>query len=106
MPSPDFSTYINFTGFDEQPASVYQEAVTYAQIALPEFNPRPGTIEDALLQAGAYVGSAAIGAINRLPNGLVEGFFMAADVANSTNSTNTFWAFDSYSQSDSSEPQS
>ncbi len=73
MPSPDFSTYINFTGFDEQPASVYQEAVTYAQIALPEFNPRPGTIEDALLQAGAYVGSAAIGAINRLPNGLVEG---------------------------------
>jgi hypothetical protein len=73
MPSPDFSTYINFTGFDEQPASVYQEAVAYAQTALPEFNPRPGTIEDALLQAGSYVGSLAIGAINRLPNGLVEG---------------------------------
>lgn len=73
MPSPDFSTYINFSGFDEQPASVYQDAVNYAQTALPEFNPRPGTIEDALLQAGAYVGALSIGAINRLPNGLVEG---------------------------------
>lgn len=73
MPSPDFSTYINFTGFDEQPASVYQEAVTYAQTALPEFNPRPGTIEDAILQAGAYVGALSIGAINRLPDGLIEG---------------------------------
>lgn len=73
MPSPDFSTYINFAGFDEQPAAVYQDAVTYAQTALPEFNPRPGTIEDAILQAGAYVGALSIGAINRLPNGLVEG---------------------------------
>lgn len=73
MPSPDFSTYIDFSGFDEQPASVYQDAVTYAQTALPEFNPRPGTIEDAILQAGAYVGALSIGAINRLPNGLVEG---------------------------------
>lgn len=73
MPSPDFSTYIDFSGFDEQPATVYQDAVVYAQTALPEFNPRPGTIEDAILQAGAYVGALSIGAINRLPNGLVEG---------------------------------
>ena len=73
MPSPDFSTYIDFSGFDEQPATVYQDAVAYAQTALPEFNPRPGTIEDAVLQAGAYVGALSIGAINRLPNGLVEG---------------------------------
>ena len=73
MPSPDFSTYIDFSGFDEQPAAVYQDAVAYAQTALPEFNPRPGTIEDAILQAGAYVGALSIGAINRLPNGLVEG---------------------------------
>jgi len=73
MPSPDFSTYIDFSGFDEQPTVIYQDAVTYAQTALPEFNPRPGTIEDAILQAGAYVGALSIGAINRLPNGLVEG---------------------------------
>ena len=73
MPSPDFSTYIDFSGFDEQPATVYQDAVAYAQTALPEFNPRPGTVEDAILQAGAYVGALSIGAINRLPNGLVEG---------------------------------
>ena len=73
MPSPDFSTYIDFSGFDEQPATIYQDAVAYAQTALPEFNPRPGTIEDAILQAGAYVGALSIGAINRLPDGLVEG---------------------------------
>jgi hypothetical protein len=73
MPSPDFSTYIDFSGFDEQPSTIYQDAVAYAQTALPEFNPRPGTIEDAILQAGAYVGALSIGAINRLPDGLVEG---------------------------------
>ena len=89
MPSPDFSTYINFIGFDEQPASVYQEAVAYAQTALPEFNPRPGTIEDALLQAGSYVGSLAIGAINRLPDGLVEGILKIMGVTRIESSAGT-----------------
>jgi len=89
MPSPDFSTYINFIGFDEQPSSVYQEAVAYAQTALPEFNPRPGTIEDALLQAGSYVGSLAIGAINRLPDGLVEGILKIMGVTRIESSAGT-----------------
>jgi len=73
MASPDFSTYIDFTEFDKQPGILYLDAVTYAQEALPEFNPTPGTIEDALLQAGAYIGAATMGAINRLPDGLMEG---------------------------------
>lgn len=89
MPSPDFSTYINFIGFDEQPSSLYQEAVAYAQTALPEFNPRPGTIEDALLQAGSYVGSLAIGAINRLPDGLVEGILKIMGVTRIESSAGT-----------------
>jgi hypothetical protein len=89
MPSPDFSTYINFIGFDEQPSSVYQEAVAYAQTALPEFNPRPGTIEDALLQAGSYVGALAIGAINRLPDGLVEGILKIMGVTRIESSAGT-----------------
>jgi hypothetical protein len=90
MPSPDFSTYIDFSGFDEQPAAVYQDAVAYAQTALPEFNPRPGTREDAILQAGAYVGALSIGAINRLPNGLVEGILKIMGVTRIESTAGTF----------------
>lgn len=73
MPSPDFSQYIDLTNFDVQPSDLYQEAVEYAKTALPEFDPVPGTLEDAMLQAGAYIGAATAGAINRLPDGLMEG---------------------------------
>jgi len=73
MPSPDFSEYIDLTEFDLQPSTLYNNAVAYARSALPELEVRPGTIEDALIQAGAYVGAAAMGAINRLPDQLMEG---------------------------------
>lgn len=73
MPSPDFSQYVDLTIFDRQPGDVYDDAVEYAKTVLPEFEPRVGTVEDALLQSVAYVGGELIAAINRLPNGLFEG---------------------------------
>lgn len=73
MPSPDFSQYIDLTGDDRTAEDLYDEAVEYARIALPEFTPRVGTIEDSILQACALLASANIATINRIPNGLMEG---------------------------------
>ena len=73
MTSPDFSEYIDLTVNDLQPDEIYQLTRDYALLALPEFNPRTGTVEDALLQSMAYVSGLITGAINRLPNSLIEG---------------------------------
>lgn len=73
MASPDFSEYIDLTVNDLQPIEIYEAARDYALIALPEFNPRAGTVEDAMLEAMAYVSGLTTGAINRLPNALMEG---------------------------------
>jgi Baseplate J-like protein len=73
MTSPDFREYVDLTIYDTTPQALYDEAVTYAQTALPEFEPRIGTIEDALLQSMAYVGGVLATGINRLPNGIMEG---------------------------------
>jgi len=89
MPSPDFSQYVDLAIYDVQPQDLYQTAVTYAKTALPEFNPRPGTVEDALMQAGAIVGASTMGAINRLPDELMEGILRVMGVERNepTNST-------------------
>ena len=73
MGSIDFSSYIDLTLDDKDASEIYTEAVDYARNVLPEFNPRPGTLEDAMLQSFSYIGSQAIGAINRLPDGIMEG---------------------------------
>lgn len=73
MPSPDFSDYIDLTIYDEQPDVIYENAIDYARIALPEFAPRAGTVEDAILQSTSLLASVTLGAINRLPDGLMEG---------------------------------
>jgi len=80
MASPDFSEYIDLTEYDVQPQDLYKQAVTYARTALPEFNPRPGTLEDAILQAGALIGASAMGALNRLPDELMEGIMRVMGV--------------------------
>lgn len=73
MASPDFSQYVDLTINDLQPQNIYDNAVSYALNALPEFDPRPGTVEDAMLQSMSFVSGLLLGAINRLPNGLMEG---------------------------------
>jgi len=73
MASPDFRQYVDLTINDVQPSTIYDDAVSYAQTVLPDFQPREGTVEDAVLQAMSYVAALMTGAINRLPNGLMEG---------------------------------
>ena len=73
MPSPNFSEYIDLAVFDKSITDVYDDAVEYAQIALPEFTPRIGTIENAILEATSHQTASLIAAINRLPDGLMEG---------------------------------
>jgi hypothetical protein len=73
MPSPDFSQYIDLRVNDKQPDEIYNEAVDYARLALPEFSPRAGTVEDALLEATSLIAAVNLSNINRLPDGLMEG---------------------------------
>ncbi len=73
MTSPDFRPYVDLTIYDQQPGDIYNDAIEYGQLALPEFTARAGTVEDALLQAMSYVSGQTIAAMNRLPNGLMEG---------------------------------
>ena len=69
----DFSEYIYLVPFDVSPTSVYLDAIDYAKIVLPEFQPRQGTPEDAILQAVSYISALNISAINRLPDRLMSG---------------------------------
>lgn len=73
MASPDFTEYVDLTINDAQPEEIYNNAITYALTTLPEFSLRQGTVEDALLQSMSYVAGLMTGAINRMPNGLLEG---------------------------------
>jgi len=69
----DFSEYVYLVPFDVSPTSVYLDAIDYAKIVLPEFQPRQGTPEDAILQAVSYISALNISAINRLPDRLMAG---------------------------------
>ena len=73
MASPNFLNYINLTINDKEITDVYDEAIEYAQTAMPEFTPRVGTVENALLEAVSHTTGSLIATINRLPDGLMEG---------------------------------
>jgi len=73
MSNPNFKDYIDFTVYDIDASTVYSDAVEYAQTSFPEFTPRVGTIENALLEATSFQTMYMVDAINRLPNGLMEG---------------------------------
>ena len=69
----NFSQYISLTPFDASPTGIYLDSIDYARLVLPEFQPRQGTPEDAILQAISYISSMNISAINRLPDRLMAG---------------------------------
>lgn len=71
--SIDFSPYINLRVYDRDPAQIYLSALELLQVNIPQLSVRPGTIEDALIQAFSYVTSIAITHINTMPNMLMEG---------------------------------
>ena len=73
MASPNFTPYIDLTVNNKTITEVYDASVQYAQTALPEFSPRVGTIENALLEAFAHATGSLITTINSLPDGLMEG---------------------------------
>lgn len=72
MPSPDISRYVDLTILDPETQTIYEDALNYALYALPEFQPREGTIELVLLQAMALQVREVAVAINRLPGAITQ----------------------------------
>lgn len=69
----DFRQYVNLRPFDIDPAQLYLESIEVARSVFPDFELRPGTIEDAMFQAFTYMSALNIGSINRLPDALMLG---------------------------------
>lgn len=72
MPSPDVSPYVDLTLFDLSSQQVYLDALRYARIVLPEWEPVEGSIETVLMQAMALEVQNLVTSINRLPGGVVQ----------------------------------
>lgn len=73
MTSPNFSQYVDLTVYDVDAFQAYNDAIVYARDSVPEFQPRTGTLEEAIMQAVSYNTALLSSQINRLPNGLMEG---------------------------------
>jgi uncharacterized phage protein gp47/JayE len=71
--SVDFSPYVNLRIYDKDAGELYLGALDLLQMNVPQLVVRPGTIEDALVQAFAYISTVAVNHINALPNKLLEG---------------------------------
>lgn len=69
----DFSPYVNLVPYNANPRDVYLNSIEVAQMNLPGFAVRPGTLEDAMLQSMSYLSTLAVNHINALPNRLMEG---------------------------------
>ncbi|NCV44506.1 MAG: hypothetical protein EBW15_06915 [Actinobacteria bacterium] len=71
--SADFSPYVNLRVYDKDAGELYLGALDLLQMNVPQLVVRPGTIEDALVQAFSYISTVAVNHINALPNKLMEG---------------------------------
>ena len=71
--SVDFSAYINMQLYDRDPAELYLSTLELLQLNIPGMSVKPGTVEDALVQAFSYLTTVAINHINTLPNMVMEG---------------------------------
>lgn len=98
MASPDVTPYVDLTLYDKQPDEIVSEAVDYARVAVPEFEYATGSIEDALLQASAYMTGVLSGAINRMTSGTLEILLqllgVTRDSGTSSTATATFTLID------------
>lgn len=86
MPSPDVRKYVDLTLYDLESQSIYLNALSYARIALPEFQPREGSIETVLLQAMAIEVAELVRSINRVPGGVLQVLLRLFDVQRSEGS--------------------
>ena len=80
MPSPDVRPYVDLTLFDGSAQAVYMRALDYVRTALPEYQPREGTVESVILQAFAQEVQEAINSINRIPGAITEVLLRLLDV--------------------------
>lgn len=80
MSSPDFSQYVDLTVYDQQPNAIYNAALDYMRLTLPEFELVPGSIEDVILQGVAQMTGYTSAAINRLPNSVSEVLLKLFDI--------------------------
>jgi hypothetical protein len=80
MASPDITPYVDLTLYDVEPIDVYEESIEYARVALPEWNPATGSVEDAIIQATAQMTAELVGAINRIPSGIFEALLQLFDI--------------------------
>ena len=71
--SADFTPYVNMQLFDRDPAELYLSTIELLQLNIPGLSVKPGTIEDALVQAFSYLTAIAVNHINTLPNMVMEG---------------------------------
>ena len=91
MPA-DYSEYVDLTPHDLSPTDVYLGAIQLGRIVLPEFEIRQGTPDDAMLQAFSYMTALSVGAINRLPNRLMQGLCAMMGVTRDGGTKATFTA--------------
>ena len=91
MPA-DYSQYVNLTPHDLSPTDVYLGSIQLGRIVLPEFEIRQGTPDDAMLQAFSYMTALNVGAINRLPNRLMQGLCAMMGVTRDGGTKATFTA--------------
>lgn len=83
MPSPDVRRYVDLTLYDLESQSIYLNALNYARTALPEFQPREGSIETVVLQSMAIEVAELVRSINRLPGGILQVLLRLMDVQRS-----------------------
>lgn len=89
MPSPDVSRYVDLTILDPDSQTIFGRALDYALFALPEYQPREGTLELAMLQAMAIQVQEAVLAINRLPGAMTQVMLGLLDVERESGSLAT-----------------
>ncbi|HVL33900.1 MAG TPA: baseplate J/gp47 family protein [Actinomycetota bacterium] len=70
--SLDLSDYIDLTLNDADPDDLVARALELAQTVLPDWVPRTGNVEVALLEVLAVVAAENVYAINRVPEAVVE----------------------------------
>lgn len=89
MPSPDVSRYVDLTILDPDVQAIFERALDYAIFALPEYQPREGTIELVMLQSMALQIQEAITTLNRLPGAMTEVMLGLLDVERNAGSLAT-----------------
>jgi hypothetical protein len=80
MLSPDVTPYVDLTVLDLDPVDVFNSAIDYARVALPDWTPTAGSIETVMLEAMAVESTDAIRAINRLPGAITEVMLKLFDI--------------------------